>query len=236
MNVRLFPLLVAAPALAWAGACDGDDDAAQPPSEPDEEAYAEEPEPGEREDAPGPPGLDPDDPGPVEAQLEMEADGQRPEAWVGAWQLGHPEVAAGLASTFHFFEDGLFVYNRGVSDACEEGTIYRVGTWSGDDAELVLREERRLEERGGEPEDGPHGCERVGAERVVVIGESPELERIAVSECSDDEKQEYQTYYEELGADCRRFDGDARWTAAAGTESWRAEWMEWFADRRVASD
>ena len=197
-----------------------------PPEEPadDEELVAEaEPEPEE-------------DP---EEELETEQDlfeisgigddADRPEEMARTWQLGAFGVGAGLAATYHFFDDGLFVFNSGSTDECEPGVRARVGTWHVDGEELVLQEQRRLEHEGGQKVDDPtFGCVLQEPDRQVSAHEEPQEIRIEISECPDEELEKHASEIDELGVACHTFDGDVHWTVAAGTESWRDSWKDWF--------
>lgn len=229
----IIALLVPAAAL-WA--CDADDDA----SPADDEDRARPDKAGMGEDDAGRAAaadIAPDDASRLEALIEKHADKDRP-AWLKrAWQLGHPEVAAGLASTFHFFEDGLFVFSRGTTDECAEGVLSRIGVWhaAGDD-ELVLYEERRLEERGGTLVEDDIGCHREGSERVVSIHDEPMKERLSLTECTAEEKDEYPSYHEDLGAECYHVGDELRWTTAAETDGWRDDWPAWFAEAEVVAE
>lgn len=182
--------------------------------------------------------LRPDDPAAIDALLAEESDAERPEWLQKAWKWNSPEVGSGIGATMHLFEDGLFVFHRGYTDICKEGVISRVGSWKFDDEELVIREQRRLEGRGGERQEDDSDCylPRVDSERVVLIHDEPVEERLKLEECSKEERQEFPSYDEELNADCRYFGEQLHWTTAAGTNSWRDDWKEWFADQRVVDE
>ena len=161
---------------------------------------------------------------------EAPQQGDRPDEMQHAWQLETPEVAGGQMATYKLHDDGLFIYVRGGTDRCQPGVTTRVGTWHMDGDELVLKEERNIEEVGGEKvDDDLDGCILEGAETQVSEHSEPEVTSFQVTECSDEEHAEHETYYDELGSECRRFDDVPYWTSAAmETTRWADEWEDWF--------
>lgn len=160
----------------------------------------------------------------------LDDDGERPEWLARTWQSEKFGVGSGLLATYHFFDDGLFVFNSGSSDSCEPGVRARVGSWELDGDELVLSEQRRIEEFGGEKVDDPTlGCVLEDSTQEVTIFDEPRQERLEIADCSDDELEEHASEIEELGVECRKFSGDVHWTVAAGADSWRQDWKDWMA-------
>lgn len=164
------------------------------------------------------------------AEIEgLESEGERPEWLVRTWQAEVFGVGAGLGPSYHFFEDGLFVFNAGGGkNTCEPGVRARVGTWEVDGDDLVLWEQRRIDEVGGEKVDDPiDGCTLEGSEEEVTVFDEPEEKRLAITDCPDEEIEDHASEVEELGVECREFSGDIHWTVAAGADSWRQEWKDW---------
>ena len=155
-----------------------------------------------------------------------------------AWQKGSPKmepIADDPADnprtywgpTYVFLDDGRYVFS---DQSCTRDVRASVGTWSFHDGQLTLREERRIEDVGGEVVFGPdRWCHLESAEREVRHHAEPVVERIAVEECTEVELKAH-TAKDREESRCLSFDGQPYWipTRYRVEDVWPKQWQAWF--------